>query len=404
MQHMEHILFDIALIFVSSMLLSLGFLAFGQPPLLGYIIAGIVLMPTVNSLTLNANIVHTMGEFGMILLLFMVGLELSLVDFKKFWLSAFVCFVTQTVLACILIFGIGYFFGLSTAFSLVLIFNLILSSTAIVVTLLENLNILHGRTGMLAISLLIAQDLSLVPMLLILRSFQVSTSFMFLMAQLIIAIGILFGCIFYFGRKHETLKKQLEYKTLLRKPEIVTLIGGAFCFFFASLSDIVKLSPSYGAFIAGLILGNRWDRDMLVRAFSPITSLLMMIFFLSVGTRLSPVFIWTNMGSLSVVLISLTAFKVLSNMLGLKILKWHVRPAFFTAVLLGQCSEFGFLLIDEATKNLLITLPTANFLTSLVTLSLCAGAIFPVIVSNFQYRKLKKNEHKAIHYISPVME
>lgn len=387
---MSELLQDVSLILFSSMLLSLGFLSFSQPPLLGYILAGILIGPAFGQIIEDTSTIKLLGEFGMILLLFLVGLELSLAEFKKVWVSTLIC-LSIHIASCLLIAtGLKIFLSWSASFSLFVAFNLSLSSTAVVVTLLENLGLLQSKKGSFAVSLLIAQDLSLMPMILILRTLSSENVSVSSFLNLILALGLLIFSVLFFGKKRPTNTKYIsKQQSLLNRPEIATLIGGSLCFAFASMADFFKLSAAYGAFLAGLMLGNRWERDLLLQSFIPITSMMMMVFFLSVGMNFSLSFLINYWVAILIVLIILTFMKVSINFLGFLAVKWPWRQALFLSVLMGQLSEFSFVLIEEAYKNNLITYYTTHFFTVLTTLSLAFGSILPIGMKLIQDKKDK---------------
>lgn len=388
---MTELLQDTSLILFGSMLLSLGFLSFGQPPLLGYILAGLLIGPAFGQVIEDTSNIKLLGEFGMILLLFLIGLELSLEEFRKVWSSTLICLLIQILGSLLITSLLSYYLNWNLAFSLFLAFNLSLSSTAVVVTLLENMNLLGSKKGSFAISLLIAQDLSLMPMLLILRTLNAPSVSVSHFMNLFLAIGLLIISVIFFGKQYPETKKGLIYRQVLNRPEITTLIGASLCFAFASLADFFKLSAAYGSFLAGLMLGNKWEKELLLQSFVPITSMMMMVFFISVGMRLSPEYIRSfNFYELIIILIVLF-FVLLSkftvNLIGLRLIKWPWKSAIFLAVLMAQLSEFSFVLIDEASTKLLINYRSTQLFTAVTTLSLAFGSVLPIAVRWLQERK-----------------
>lgn len=373
---------DTSLILVSSMLLSLGFMAFNQPPLLGYILAGTIVGPAFTQVIENPNILHTLGEFGLILLLFLVGLEVNLEDFKRFWVQTLVFLATQFLVAAAFSL-LGYMIlGWAGGFAILVAFILTVSSTAVVIMLLENMGLLQSRTGAFAVSVLIAQDLALMPMILVIRSMNGDSGGWINIFTVLLAIVILIFAVLYFGKPNDSTTTKLYQRSFLRRSEITNLIGASVCFVCATLADSINLSPAYGAFLAGLMLGNRWDRELLLKAFIPVTSLMMMVFFLSVGVRVSLGFIGQYidliLGGLGIVV----AIKMLANIIGLRLIGWPKPTSLFAAGLLAQMSEFSFVLVEEANKNDIINYYSLNFLIALTTLSLAFGSILPLAIKS----------------------
>ncbi len=139
-----------------------------QPAVVGYIIAGFVLGPSGLGLVENEESIGLLAELGMLLLLFVIGMELSLRAFRQIWKIAVTTVVLQTLGATALVWLIGQWQDWPYRGIALLAFVLALSSTAVAVKMLEDIDELRTRTGQITVGILIAQDLAVVPMILLL--------------------------------------------------------------------------------------------------------------------------------------------------------------------------------------------------------------------------------------------
>ncbi|MEE1568539.1 MAG: cation:proton antiporter, partial [Alphaproteobacteria bacterium] len=141
-----------------------------QPAFSGYILAGILLGPSGLALVENRDQIVVLADLGVLMLLFLVGMELSLSGFKSVWRSALVATLLQIAGSVSATLALSLLFGWSLGLSVLLGFVIALSSTAMVIKMLEDMNILNTPLGKATVGVLIAQDLAFVPMMLILAS------------------------------------------------------------------------------------------------------------------------------------------------------------------------------------------------------------------------------------------
>ncbi len=162
-----------------------------QPAIVGYILAGVLLGPSGFQLVEDRGSVEVLAELGVLMLLFLVGMELSLRGFKAIWKVAVGATLLQIVLAVGLMLLFGQIGGWPTQVSVVLGFVIALSSTAVVVKMLEQLNLLRQPVGQLIIGILIAQDLAVVPMMLTIGLFSELELRLLDIGKIALSIGLL---------------------------------------------------------------------------------------------------------------------------------------------------------------------------------------------------------------------
>lgn len=362
--HHDIRLIEITLVLVAALAGGLGFVRLKQPPILGYILAGIILGPSGFAYVESRDMVETMAELGVLLLLFVVGMELNLRTFKNAWLQTTICTLSQIAISLIISFGLAPFFGWSMGMSLLLGFVLSLSSTAVVVNLLERIGEIRSESGQLAIGILIAQDLAIVPMILILRNLKSGSIFNpGLIIKLVLSITIIVALISYLSRKQRVRIPLTQI--ISGEKDLTPLASLGFCFAAAAVSGLIGLSAAYGAFLAGLVLGNTHERIVLLETTKPIQSTLLMVFFLSIGLLLDLNFIIEHWIMVTVLLFVITIGKTAINIIILHLSRVPRTQSFLVGVVLSQLGEFAFLLatvgyqsgiIDERGQKLIVAM------------------------------------------------
>ncbi len=368
-------LIEITLVVVAALAGGLGFVRLKQPPILGYILAGIILGPSGFAYVESRDIIETMAELGVLLLLFVVGMELNLRTFKNAWLQTTLCTVLQIAISLVVSLGLAPFFGWSLGMSLLLGFVLALSSTAVVVNLLERIGEMRSDSGQLAIGVLIAQDLAIVPMILILRNLNSGSIFEpGLIIKLALSVAIIAGLIAYLSRKQRVRIPLTQI--ISGEKDLTPLASLGFCFAAAAISGLIGLSAAYGAFLAGLVLGNTHERIVLLETTKPIQSTLLMVFFLSIGLLLDLNFIVDHWIMVTVLLFVLTIGKTAINIAILHILKVPRAQSFLVGVVLSQLGEFAFLLATVGHQSGIIDDRGQKLIVAMTVLSLAFSPVW----------------------------
>lgn len=341
---------------------------FRQPAVLGYILAGVILGPSLLALVENREHVSILAELGVLMLLFVVGMELNLQDFKKTWHISLLCTLLQVLGSLVAVFVVTTIFGLPLALSILLSFAIALSSTAVAVKMLEGIGELNTDTGRLTIGVLIAQDLAIVPMILIIRNLNAASFDMSVISKMALSLGIL-GVVILSLSRGEKIKIPFSH-IVESQPDLAPLVNIALCLGLASFTGFLGLSAAYGAFLAGLILGNTSDHKKLMKAAKPVQSILMMVFFLSIGLLMDLSYIWDNLFKVVSLLLIITVGKSLLNISILHILGQPWYRSFIAGLLLAQMGEFAFLLTTVGSDVGILDADGKKLVISLAALSL----------------------------------
>jgi CPA2 family monovalent cation:H+ antiporter-2 len=366
--HMTQSLTSMALVLGLTLALGLFFERFRQPSIIGYSLAGILLGPSGFAMIADREGVTFLAELGVLMLLFLLGLELSLRSFKSVLGSSFLITLGQLVVSGLLMVSLGFIFDLSSGLVVVMTCGLALSSTAVAIKMLENIQELRTDVGRIAIGVLIAQDLAIVPMMVVLKSLGQGSWSMTIVYKVLVSVAILGALIWLFSRRQKIHFPLSRYVT--DSKELVPIAGLGFCFGAAALTGLLGLSAAYGAFLGGLILGNTTERHVMVEATKPIQTVLLMVFFLSIGLLLDLQYIAQHYIKVTVLLFFITIGKTILNIGLIHVLRQPWQRSFLAGLALSQVGEFTFLLTSIGFEANLIDGEGQKLIISLTALSL----------------------------------
>ncbi len=349
-----------------------------QPAIVGYILAGVILGPSVLGLVAERENIRLLAEIGVLLLLFLIGMELSLKSFLRVWKVALGCMLLQLAGALGFNFLLGYFLNWNPVAAMVGGFVMALSSTAVAIKILEDIGELDSDSGRLTVAVLIAQDLAVVPMLLIISNLGGETAFGWTaIAQVGFAVVFLVGFLAALA-KYGTVRIPF-IERIAGHADLRALAALALCLGAATASGLLGLSPAYGAFLAGVLIGNSSVSEPMERATQPIQSLLMMVFFLSIGLLIDLGFIWDNIGAVALWLLVVTLFKTILNIGILRALGTPWNQAFLAGTVMGQIGEFSFVIAAAAFTAGLITPEGQRMAVAIIALSLVVSPLWQVM-------------------------
>ncbi len=362
----------LAIIALAALACGMAMQRLRQPPVLGYILAGAILGPAGLGVTENREFIQLLAELGVLMLLFLIGMELSLRAVREVWRLACAVTALQIAVGLLAMAGLGLALGWPLPLTLLLGFVVAVSSTAVAIKMLEELGELRSRTGQITIAILVVQDLAVVPMMPIVGSFggqggaAVEVSI-----KVALSVGFLALLVFYLLRR-ERLRLPFA-RAVGRNPDLIPLAGLAFCFGAAAISGLLGLSAAYGAFLAGLVIGNSTSRRIMIHHTGPIQAVLLMVFFLSIGLLLDFAYIWNNLGTVVLIVLFVAVLKTALNVVFIRVMGQPWPHAFLSGALLAQLGEFSFVLaalglsagaIDDASHRLIVAVTVLSLLAS----------------------------------------
>lgn len=373
---MEHTadLTGIAVVALAALLCGTAMARLRQPAIVGYILAGVLLGPSALGLVHERQQISTLAELGVLLLLFLVGMELSVRAFVVTWRLAVTAVALQVGISVGVLLLASAVFGFSTSLAVLLGFFVALSSTAVAVKMLEEIGQLRTRVGRVTVSILIAQDLAFLPMLLIVDFMGVAGFGFWGMVKFLLSIALLAGLMAVLNRRR---KVSLPFARIFEgHADLSPLTGLAYCFGAGAIFGVIGLSPAYGAFVAGLVIGNSAQRKIMHRVVQPVQSILVMVFFLSIGLLIDLRFILDNVGTVLLLLLMVTLFKTAMNVGILKFQGETWQSAFLDGVIISQIGEFSFLLAASGLAVGAIDENGAKLAVAVTVLSLALSPIW----------------------------
>lgn len=367
--HGEATLAEITIIALTALGGGILFEKIRQPAVIGYIIAGLLLGPSAFGFVQSREIISILAELGVLLLLFLIGMELDLRKFKQVWHLSVLCTLAQLLITLLVVIVLGTIFGLSFGLCVLMGCAIALSSTAVAVKMMEAIEEEKTDVGRITVGVLIAQDLAIIPIIVVLRSMGSVAFEIEMVTRLLAAIAILVGLMWFLSRNEGQISLPFS-KTLKKQKDLLPLLVLGFCFGLAAISGFVGISEAYGAFLAGLILGNTDQHTSLMKATHPLQSTFMMVFFVSIGLLIDISFIWENIGTILILLFVITFGKSLLNISVLHSLGQSWKNSFLSGLLLAQMGEFAFLLVTVGRDAKLIDAFGSQLVITLAALSL----------------------------------
>ncbi len=347
------------------------------PALVGLLLTGVVCGPHGLGLVRSAHDVEILSEIGVILLLFTIGLELSLSDLSRLKRPVFYGGTAQMLLTWAFFFSLPLFaLHLSGGSSVLLGMLAALSSTAIVLTTLQERAEMEAPHGRVSLGILIFQDLLAVPMTLAVpllagRTFGFTNSIVFTVGKGALVLVLLV-----------VLSRKLMPKLLLaivrtRSRELFLLTALGICMAVSLLTAAIGLSLSLGAFLAGLLLSGSDYREHLHEAVLPFKDVFTSLFFISIGMllNLAPAMehIWQILGATALLLV----VKAVMAGAATRILGYPTRTAVLVGLALCQVGEFSFILAKAGFDRRVIS---EHFYQKFLAASILTMVLAPFII------------------------
>ncbi|TNF45773.1 MAG: potassium transporter [Bacteroidetes bacterium] len=383
----------------------------GLGSVLGYLTAGIIIGPAVFGLVgSEAGKVMHFAEFGVVLMLFVIGLELQPSLLWKMRRSIFGLGGLQVLLTAIVLAGLALLFNFKINRAIAIGLILALSSTAIVLQTLTEKGLLQNAAGRSAFSVLLFQDISVVPILAIIpllatlngkidftdselnRITDMSALSGWL--QLLIIIAVI-AFIIVAGRFIARHIFRLIAETGMH--EVFTAMALLLVIGIALAMDKIGLSPALGTFLAGVVLADNEYRHELETTINPFKGLLLGLFFISVGASINfALFIEDPFLILGFVVMLMTVKFIVLFILG-RFFRLRKGYDFLFAFLLAQSSEFAFVLISFSKQNQLFDERTAGLMLLMVTLSMAISPLLLIFNEKALAPILSRKQNKTVY-------
>ena len=368
----EHaLIFVIFLIFTGAAIFSTVALVTRQSLLVAYMLLGMLLGPWSVKYMKDPSVIQTVGDVGIIFLLFLLGLNLPPQKlYHMLRKVSWVGFVSSLVFA-IIGFAMGKLFSFGTIDSVIIGAAMMFSSTIIGIKLLPTTILHHQHTGEVMISVLLFQDLIAIIVLLLIRASTSTGSIV--MDLLLVIIG--FPVILLFSYFFERVVLVRLFGKFNRVKEYVFLLAIAWCLSMAELASFLGLSAEIGAFIAGVSLASSPISLYIAESLKPIRDFFLVLFFFAVGASFNLSFLHEVIIPALVLALILFFVKPITFRVLLHQVQESKHVAWEVGVRLGQISEFSLIIAYVAIQSKLISDATSYLIQ--------ATAIISFIISSY---------------------
>ena len=350
MSHSFPLLQDLLILLAASVPIAFIFHRLRLPTIAGFMITGVLIGPYGLRLLQNVEAIELMAEIGVALLLFTIGLEFSLRRLLEMKRLVLLGGSLQVLLSILVVTGIAYALGRSISQAIFFGFLYALSSTAIVLkTYIDRAEVdaPHGRA---AVGILLFQDLSIVPMMLLIpilsgRNAGSTSQIVITFATAIIAIAVIYLA------TRRVIPYMLHHIVRLRSPEVFITSVVLICFGTSFLIAQFGLSLALGAFIAGMVLSESEYNHQIIADILPFRDVFNSLFFISIGMLLSLGSLTSNIFTVILLVAALIAVKALIVLAVVRTLGYSLRIATMTAIGLSQIGEFSFILAKTSVQQ-----------------------------------------------------
>ncbi|NOR62624.1 MAG: hypothetical protein GQ535_09060 [Rhodobacteraceae bacterium] len=362
---------DTLIFLLSAIVVVPIFLRFHSSPILGYLFAGILIGPNAFGLVADSDALHTLAEFGVVFLLFMIGLELSFSRLRTMGKRVFGLGSLQVGITGLLIGGVVWQLGLGLGAAAIIGPGLALSSTAFVLQLLTERGERATPFGLNTFAILLLQDFAVVPLLIFVTLLGTDgASFVEAFGTALLKGGSALLVVILFGRYLLTplyrMISAMRSTELFVATTLLMILGTGW------LMSLAGLSMELGALLAGLLLAETEFRHQIEADIKPFRGLLLGLFFMTIGMAIDLGFILEQFATIALIIVALMAGKTIITALLCRIIGLPIETALRTGFALSQGGEFGFVLFGAALTLGLLPAHVAQILMAVITLTMVA--------------------------------
>ncbi|AAS96775.1 cation:proton antiporter domain-containing protein [Nitratidesulfovibrio vulgaris] len=346
------------------------------PAIVGFLITGVLCGPSALGLVSAVHEVELMAEIGVVLLMFTIGMELSGDELSRLRKPVFIGGTAQVGLTVAVFAGIALLHGQTLSEGILFGFLAALSSTAIVLSLLQQRAQTESPQGRIALSVLIFQDIAIVPMMLAipLLAGTITADAKSLALSVGRTVAVLGGLVLL---ARYVVPPLMERVVRTRSRELLLLTTLGLCLAVALLTSSMGLSLSLGAFLAGLLLAESEYSLSVIEGVLPFRDVFTSLFFISVGMLLDVGFLFDNLGAVLAVAAALVVLKAAIATPAILLLGYPLRTCIIAALALAQIGEFSFVLARSGLEHGLLGKDAYQMFlaASIITMTLTPGLL-----------------------------
>jgi len=341
---------------------------FKQPYIIAYILAGVLLGDYGFGIITDQTLIITMGDIGLILLMFFIGMEISLPGLVKNWKVAVLGTFVQVIASVLLVAGIGYFLQWQINQIVTIGFVISLSSSAIVIKLLQDNGEINTSTGKNVLSILLMQDILIVPMMIITNYLGGNVPTIQESVLQIIGGMLVIGAILWIWRKKEIeipFSKQVE-----ADHEMQVFVALIICFGCATMTAFFGLSAALGAFVGGMVIHATRSATWFHNSLHAFRVMFVALFFVSVGMMIDLKYLMEHWGTVSLIILAVYISNHFINAVVLHYFGRNWKKSLYGGALLGQVGELSFVLGASAYSAQIISDFTYQLTIMVISLTL----------------------------------
>jgi len=387
----SEILYDVLIFLVAAVVVVPAFRRLRTSPVLGYLAAGMVIGPHGLAVIRDSESAHTLAEFGVVFLLFMIGLELSVERLRSLGRYVFGLGALQVTVTGFLIGGVAWALGASGEAAIIIGGGLALSSTAFVLQLLIERGERAASFGMISFAVLLFQDLAIVPLLMLVTllgegegSFMTAMGFAVVKAAVVLILVVGVGRLIL--RPVYRIIAETRSSELFVVTTLLVVLGTGW------LVSLVGISMVLGAFLAGLLLSETEYRHQVEADIRPFRGILLGLFFITVGMSIDITLIQSELAQIALIVVGLMAGKSIVTAALCRGFGLPLGVSVRVGLLLSQGGEFGFILFLTAGAMGLLTPETTQILLASVTLTMVATPVMAYLGSRFSSFMARREE------------
>lgn len=368
----------ILILLISSVLAVAIFRMLRLPPMLAYFLVGLALGPHTFGLLPDSEANREFAEFGIVFLMFSIGLEFSLPQLYAMRKKVLGLGGGQVAITLAATMGIAKLCGLSWSTAFVIGAALVMSSTAIVSKILAERIDLNSRHGRLSIGVLLFQDIAVVPILVMIPALgAVQTDLTNVLGIALLKAIVMLLLLFTIGKW--LINPWFNWVASQRSRELFVMNVLMVTLLLAFATKMAGLSYALGAFIAGMLISETKFRYQVESDISPFRDILLGIFFISVGMLLNLETIYHNFSLILIILIGFILLKALIVAAVVRYFKYEAGVAIRTAIILAQAGEFSFVILALGAEHHLLN---GQALQAVLAASLLSMVIAPFLVNH----------------------
>lgn len=400
----HHIFIQITVIFIVAALVVYIFNIIKIPSIVGLLVSGIIMGPSLLSIISDSNAISFLAEMGVILLLFLIGLEFSLERLKK--VKNFVTFggFFQLLITTLLFTPVmKYLFGFNFNISIFMALVASLSSTALVMKFLQESAQIYSPHGNASVGILIFQDIAVVFMIMfvpLLSDSNIEGDFADFVLTFLKTSAVLVA-LFVSAKK---FIPWILYNFLkLNNREIFILSTVALCFVFSLIFEKLGFSLALGAFMAGVVMSESEYSHYVFDNIAPFKDVFLSLFFISVGLLIDVKVLLVNIHYILFLSLVVIFLKTLATFIALKIMKTPSAVSVKSALCINQVGEFSFVLLSTALSITLIEKDIFQISVSVIISIMIISSfilkyinnISEYVVNLFRFGKIEENVERS---------